>query len=1016
MQQLVPDELTESLASYLPPHFISGEGEDLGEDQYRRHFNDDSGGAPLPVDSWVSLSPSRSLSNPLDSTVSTAPQSTAGSWPRNRQPPPLPLNWGMDRDTTEDIGVLPHFHQGHSSPLPPATDADLSINLAPTHNIHALEGTGGGVPVQPERDHRAAARQQGIASAVSNCGDPSPQGSTLINFGAEAQSSWITVNNANNPSPAPSFGSYTTTHSDLSPSIDNDCGGAAITITGAHETLVRKGRLSNADHRIDEESEGDTEDDDSDGGIEFELEMDSARGQVEVLYPSSALPTLVDEEEAFSPNHLVTRPPSPVDGSLAGLLDILASQPSGPYTRRDGDVDISDSTMQLDTPVHLTPVGPTLEPSRSLSINSPQFRESRQIPADVLAFAQSINAPTEQFGVPDLPEDAEAGIYVFNGGDMEDGSMNSLDSPSERPHIAARSSSSPRPLTTSIVVEEMEDPFPAEDEGDTEIPNIDVVTDTFPAFSLIALDQPTMPSWLLTPYYISNRNVLFNSIMNSLDAFIEQEGFTNDVVFAPDFPPDFEKYNFDFAGFFGTLWNHQVLCRDGGRSPLPRVSAEAKRIAEWSQTRPVEITHEDTEVEGGDMQGISWDRLEITRREARRVRQRLYINYRNVESGKKENWPPIKSNKKFFSFRRLDTTQACRLMHFQLRNVFCMTSRNDLFYSTGLSVVAYHPITSSTCNLMDLSEASHQYNPIRISTLGACGGQNAVLIAGGFSGNYALKTLNANIEDEMEVGIVTDHENGITNHIQVVHGRTSGIPNAVFCSNDSFIRVMECGRGRQFLATHPFKWAVNCSATSPDGRLRAVVGDSKDVLIVDAERGSTEFTLTGHKDFGFAAAWSDDGYTIATGNQDRTVRIFDARYLTKTLKVLPSLMAGCRTLRFSPLGNGGRPVLAMAEPADYLHVIDAVTWEDAQTVQFWGEIGGMEFSPNGDELVLANCDKSVGGLMTFARSHADGWYDHQPTRQIDSDENESDASESEDWSYTGRPWRRMGTDVKSVFL
>ncbi len=74
-------------------------------------------------------------------------------------------------------------------------------------------------------------------------------------------------------------------------------------------------------------------------------------------------------------------------------------------------------------------------------------------------------------------------------------------------------------------------------------------------------------------------------------------------------------------------------------------------------------------------------------------------------------------------------------------------------------------------------------------------------------------------------------------------------------------------------------------------------------------------------------------------------------------------MAGCRALRFSPLGNGGPPVLAMAEPADFLHVVDATTWEDGQTVEFWGEIGGIEFSPSSEELWVANVDKAVGGLM-----------------------------------------------------
>lgn len=302
---------------------------------------------------------------------------------------------------------------------------------------------------------------------------------------------------------------------------------------------------------------------------------------------------------------------------------------------------------------------------------------------------------------------------------------------------------------------------------------------------------------------------------------------------------------------------------------------------------------------------------------------------------------------------------------------------------------------------MDLSDASGIPRSIRISTLGASTGPDPLLIAGGFNGNFALRRLNAPLSDPTSFGIITEHENGITNHIHIVPSRHNSAPITVFCSNDSHIRLMDT-ETLQFTSTQPFDFAVNCAATSPCSRLRAVVGDSTDILITDAERGSTEFTISNqHQDFGFAVAWSDDGYTIATGNQDQTVRIFDARNLTRALKVFPTKIAGCRTLRFSPQGNGGKKVLAIAEPADYLHIVDATTWEDAQTVDFWGEIGGMEFSPDGDEVVIANGDRMAGGLMTFQRAKGGRWY--------------------QDGLDDGNRWgmettKRMGADLNGVFV
>jgi len=215
--------------------------------------------------------------------------------------------------------------------------------------------------------------------------------------------------------------------------------------------------------------------------------------------------------------------------------------------------------------------------------------------------------------------------------------------------------------------------------------------------------------------------------------------------------------------------------------------------------------------------------------------------------------------------------------------------------------------------------------------------------------------------------------------------------------------------------------------------------------------------LKGHRDFGFAAAWSDDGYTIATGNQDETVRIFDARNLRRAVKVLPAAMAGVRSLRFSPIGNGGKRVLAMAEPGDVVQIVDAVSWDSLQQIDFWGEIGGIDFDRSGEELYVMNADKCVGGLMEFSRSKGTAYYEdygyenaqqHHHTKKnakrrrrkrnvpvTSSDEDsESTALSDEDLLeeeeqeqekqdvrkrgkyYDSRRYKRLGHDMGSVFV
>lgn len=330
----------------------------------------------------------------------------------------------------------------------------------------------------------------------------------------------------------------------------------------------------------------------------------------------------------------------------------------------------------------------------------------------------------------------------------------------------------------------------------------------------------------------------------------------------------------------------------------------------------------------------------------------------------------------------MDNEQRCRLIHFQLRNLLGVVSRSDVFYAGDAKVTRTNPLTGQSRVVMDLRESdSWSGNVIRISTLSACNGQNGVVVAGCFHGEYAMKSIYAAADSGPVTGTVTKNESGITNHVEMIRNRHSNTPNAVFASNDCHVRVLNCGEGLQFTSEHEYDWPVNCSATSPDSRLRVVVGDHTDIIISDAERGTTEFVLPGHRDFGFAAAWSDDGYTIATGNQDQTVRIFDARNLSTTVKVLPAKMAGVRALRFSPIGYGGKRVLAMAEPADIVQFVDAVSWDSMQQVEFWGEVGGIDFDPSGEEFFIANADKCVGGLMEFSRTKGSEYYENYGRRK-----------------------------------
>lgn len=264
---------------------------------------------------------------------------------------------------------------------------------------------------------------------------------------------------------------------------------------------------------------------------------------------------------------------------------------------------------------------------------------------------------------------------------------------------------------------------------------------------------------------------------------------------------------------------------------------------------------------------------------------------------------------------------------------------------------------------MDLDDMT---NPL-VSTLDAkCG----ILVAGTFNGEYCMRGVYSQ-DKRFAEGQITSHSSGITNHLQVHQSRSSASPLVAFSSNDQGFRIMDA-ETEKFILGLQYPFPLNCSALSTDRRLRAMVGDSNSVLITSAESGEILQELTGHRDYGFACDWSDDGWTVATAAQDKGIKIWDARRWTDShgtgtpVTTIRSEMATVRSLRFSPLGSGP-PVLVAAEEADFVNIIDAQTYRGKQTFDIFGEIGGVAFTNNGQDLNVLCMDDSRGGLVQLER-------------------------------------------------
>jgi WD40 repeat protein len=201
--------------------------------------------------------------------------------------------------------------------------------------------------------------------------------------------------------------------------------------------------------------------------------------------------------------------------------------------------------------------------------------------------------------------------------------------------------------------------------------------------------------------------------------------------------------------------------------------------------------------------------------------------------------------------------------------------------------------------LIDLSKTNDDNvfaEPVKISTLALSNDETrSVVCIGGMNGEYAYRSLDT-YEDQVVVGFATKKTGGIVNHIDIDYHSAASQMHAVISCNDGVVRVLDCetdtflhaaqdtgtgfGGGFRFGLQKPkfsngeasgftYPWPINCSAASPDGKLRVLVGDTCDVIITNTQNGRLERLIKGHHDYCFACAWSPDGNLVVTGGQDR---------------------------------------------------------------------------------------------------------------------------------------------------
>ncbi|KHN40218.1 uncharacterized WD repeat-containing protein C2A9.03-like isoform X2 [Glycine soja] len=374
---------------------------------------------------------------------------------------------------------------------------------------------------------------------------------------------------------------------------------------------------------------------------------------------------------------------------------------------------------------------------------------------------------------------------------------------------------------------------------------------------------------------------------------------------------------------------------------------------------------------GKDIQGIPWDRLSISREKYRQTRLEQYKNYENIphsgERSEKECTPTHRGGK-YYDFWQNTRSVKSTILHFQLRNLVWATSKHDVYLVSSYSIIHWSSLNSKRSEILNVSghvapcekhpgSLLEGFTQTQISTLAV---RDKLLIAGGFQGELICKYV-----DRPGVSFcsrTTYDDNAITNAVEI-YDHPSGAVHFMASNNDCGVRDFDMERFQ--LSKHfSFSWPVNHTSLSPDGKLVVIVGDNPEGILVDSQTGKTVKPLCGHLDYSFASAWHPDGRIFATGNQDKTCRVWDVRNLSKSIAVLKGNLGAIRSIRFTSDGR----FMAMAEPADFVHLYDAQSgFEKEQEINFFGEISGVSFSPDTESLFIGVWDRTYGSLLQYNR-------------------------------------------------
>ncbi|XP_040865954.1 uncharacterized WD repeat-containing protein C2A9.03 isoform X1 [Glycine max] len=388
---------------------------------------------------------------------------------------------------------------------------------------------------------------------------------------------------------------------------------------------------------------------------------------------------------------------------------------------------------------------------------------------------------------------------------------------------------------------------------------------------------------------------------------------------------------------------------------------------------------------GKDIQGITWETETSNYRSRETFRQHRSESLLNgpeehlsIKQAKQECQSTVKGGE-FYNFYQYNNCLMPTIQDWALADYagrLWSTSKHDLYLSAGTQICHWNALTSTNTEILDLEGhvAPSEEHPgafmeglTETRRIDAMAVGHKLLIVGGNEGQLICKHLD---RPGISFCFRSDDPRMI-NAIEIYKcpTLTSEVIHFMVSYEEGSVRIFDV---ETFQFSHfEFPWPVRHASSSPDGRQLVVVGDKPEGTLVDSQTGLIIQYFGGHFGYSCSSAWHPDGHRFATGNRDRTCRIWDARNLSKSVFALGGNVSTISSISFTSDGR----FMAMSEKQDFVHVYDVgADFKREQEINFFGYVSGLCFSPDTEYLFISVSMFTFPTLLLYNRRRHEYYY------------------------------------------